>query len=51
MSVSVGDYKEEVECVYKDERYSVSDNGAVLRHCREDKRPPPLARICNPYYK
>jgi hypothetical protein len=41
MSVSVGDFKQEVECVYKNERYSVRDNGAVLRHCREEKRPRP----------
>jgi hypothetical protein len=41
MSVSVGDFKEEVECIYKDERYSVRDNGAVLRYPREGKRPRP----------
>lgn len=27
-----------MECVYKDEKYSVRDNGSVLRHCREGKR-------------
>jgi hypothetical protein len=32
------DFKREVECVYKDEHYSVRDNGAVLRHARKDKR-------------
>lgn len=26
------------DCVYKDEHYSVRDNGAILRHSREDKR-------------
>jgi len=26
------DYTEERTCVYKDENYSVRDNGAVLRH-------------------
>ena len=41
MSVNVGDFKQEIECVYKEERYSVRDNGAVLRHCREGKRPRP----------
>jgi hypothetical protein len=41
MSVSVGDFKQEVECVYKDERYSVRDNGAVLKHSHEGKRPRP----------
>jgi len=39
MSVDVRDFKQEKECVYKDERYSVRDNGAVLRHCCEGKRP------------
>lgn len=32
------DFKREVECVYKDEHYSVRDNGAVLRHARKGKR-------------
>ncbi|MDR2908079.1 MAG: HNH endonuclease [Bacteroidales bacterium] len=32
------DFSREVECVYKEERYSVRDNGAVLRHCRDGKR-------------
>lgn len=32
------DYSREVECTYKGERYSVRDNGEVLRHPREDKR-------------
>jgi len=35
------DFCQEVECVYKDEKYSVRDNGAVMRHCREGKRPRP----------
>lgn len=41
MNVSIEDFKQEVECIYKDERYSVRDNGAVLRHSREGKRPHP----------
>lgn len=36
--VSIEDYTSEKECVYKDERYSVRDNGAVMRHAREGKR-------------
>ena len=32
------DYTQELICVYKDETYSVRDNGAVLRHSREGKR-------------
>ena len=27
----------QLECVYKDEHYSVRDNGAVLRHARKCK--------------
>ncbi len=32
------DFKQETECTYKDDRYSVQDNGAVLRHARKGKR-------------
>lgn len=31
-------FKRKVECVYKNEHYSVRDNGAVLRHACKDKR-------------
>lgn len=31
-------YKEVRECIYKDEHYSVRDNGAVMRHLREGKK-------------
>lgn len=31
-------YSKEVECIYKDEKYSVRDNGAVMRHMRDGKR-------------
>ena len=31
-------FKKESKCFYKDEYYSVRDNGAVLRHPRENKR-------------
>lgn len=41
MSLDIEDYNKEVECVYKNERYSVRDNGAVLRQCRENKKPRP----------
>ena len=37
MSVKLNDFKREAECVYKDEHYSVRDNGAVLRHARKGK--------------
>jgi hypothetical protein len=33
------DFHQEVDCTYKDERYSVRDNGAVLRHSRAGNRP------------
>jgi len=41
MSVCVDDFKNEVICFYKDERYSVGDNGAVLRHPLNEKRQRP----------
>ena len=34
----MNDFQQEVECVYDGERYSVRDNGAVLRHARAGKR-------------
>ena len=36
--VSVDDYNEIKDCVYKEEHYSVRDNGAVMRHQREGMR-------------
>ena len=41
MNLNIEDFNQEVECVYKNERYSVRDNGVVLRHCQENKRPRP----------
>ena len=35
----INDYKDVKECFYKDEHYSVRDNGAVMRHLREGKKP------------
>ena len=35
----INDYKEVKECFYKDECYSVRDNGAVMRHLRAGKKP------------
>lgn len=34
----IDSYKEVKECVYKDEHYSVRDNGAIMRHLREGKK-------------
>jgi len=42
MAVDVNDYKQEKECVYKGEHYSVRDNGSVLRHPKDTKRPRPI---------
>lgn len=39
--VSVHDFQREVDCIHDDEKYSVRDNGAVLRHPRIGKRPRP----------
>ena len=36
--VSVDEYNETKDCIYKNEHYSVRDNGAVMRHPREGKR-------------
>ena len=36
--VSVDEYNETKDCIYKGEHYSVRDNGAVMRHPREGKR-------------
>lgn len=35
----IDDFTREVECIYKDERYAVRDNGAVFRYPRDGKRP------------
>lgn len=37
MMVELDDYNRIEECTYKNEHYSVRDNGAVLRHPRKDK--------------
>jgi hypothetical protein len=39
--VDVNHYTKESDCFYKNERYSVRDNGAVLRHAIEGKRKRP----------
>lgn len=39
--VDLKDYKRETECVYKNERYLVRDNGAVLRYPIDGKRARP----------
>jgi len=36
--ISLDDFEIEKKCVYKNERYSVRDNGAVFRHARKNKR-------------
>lgn len=39
--VDLENFKQESECIYKNERYSVRDNGAVLRYSLEGKRTRP----------
>ena len=34
----INNYKEVKECIYRNERYSVRDNGAIMRHPRDGKR-------------
>lgn len=41
MSVSLEDFNQEIKCDYKEENYSVRDNGAVLRHSPTGKRTRP----------
>jgi len=44
MIVNIKEYKEQLECFYKGEKYSVRDNGAVFRHSRINK---PLRKLDN----
>lgn len=39
--VDLKDFKQESECIYKNERYSVRDNGAVFRYPLDGKQPRP----------
>lgn len=52
--VDIHDYNHEVECIYKENKYSVRDNGAVMRHSRIGKPQRPLDNkwtFGNPYDK
>jgi len=40
-TIDVNDFSKEAGCFYKGETYSARDNGAVLRHPQEGKRPRP----------
>lgn len=42
MSANVEYFNQEVKCIYKDEHYSVRDNGAVLRYPLDGKRQRPI---------
>ncbi len=39
--INLEDFKQECECIYKNERYRVRDDGAVFRYAIEGKRPRP----------
>ena len=39
--IDLNDFEKEVTCIYRNEKYSVRDNGAVLRHSRENKKKRP----------
>lgn len=45
MEADINLYWEVKECEYKGEHYSVRDNGAVMRHAREGKKPRPLDEV------
>ncbi|MBD5099835.1 MAG: HNH endonuclease [Clostridiales bacterium] len=40
--VAIDEYTQEKDCIYKQEHYSVRDNGAVLRHNPKGQNPRPL---------
>lgn len=40
-NISIDDFNLEVDCIYKEEQYSVRDNGAVFRHPRVGRLPRP----------
>lgn len=37
--IDINDYTEQKDCEYKEEHYSVRDNGAIMRHPQEGKKP------------
>ena len=39
MKVDIDIYTEVKDCTYKDEHYSVRDNGAVFRHAKDGHKP------------
>ena len=41
----INDFDQKLDCTYRDERYAVRDNGAVIRHPRTGKRPRPTDNI------
>lgn len=41
MDTNINDFCKEKACIYKGERYSVRDNGAILRYPQSGKRPRP----------
>ncbi len=42
MPANLTDFSQEIECVYKEEKYSIRDNGAVFRHSRQGKQVRPI---------
>ena len=42
MTININNFQQEKECTYKGERYSVRDNGAVMRHPKNTNKPRPL---------
>ena len=51
--VNINDFMQEKNCMYKGEVYSVRDNGAIMRHCREGMRKRKLDEVWtfgNPNY-
>lgn len=42
MQDNINDFTKEIEVIYKNEKYTVRDNGAILRHSEQGKRVRPL---------
>ena len=39
MPVNINEFEKEIQIIYKDETYSVRDNGSILRHKKDGKKP------------
>lgn len=40
--ISINDFEIQKDCIYKEEKYSVRDNGAIMRYPKKNNKPRPL---------